>query len=256
MRHQAILLPGAVLPKDLAYGDLLDALGGEVEAVAKDLELYASDEPPAGYDLETEIDGVLREAEAAGFERFHLVGYSGGGGISTALAARHPDRVLSVALLEPAWVGNRDLSESERRVWAEFERIRELPAEEMMPIFIRTQLAPGVASPPPPGPVPPWMAKRPPGIRALTAAFRRYDLDPGALRAFERPVYYALGGLSNPDYYGRMASRLGTLFADFTLDVYEGRHHFDPPHRAEPRRLAERLTTTWDRAAERVALHL
>jgi len=253
MRHQVILLPGAVLPKDLAYGDLLDALGDEVDAVAKDLEVYAADEPPAGYDLELEVDGVLRQAEVAGFERFHLVGYSGGGGISTALVASHPDRVLSVSLLEPAWVGNRDLSESEQRVWVEFERIRDLPAEEMMPIFIRTQLAPGVESPPPtPGPPPHWMAKRPPGIRALTAAFQRYDLDPEALRAFERPVYYALGGLSNPDYYGKMASRLGALLADFTLDVYEGRHHFDPPHRAEARRLAQRLTTTWDRAAERV----
>ena len=41
--------------------------------------------------------GILRAAEAAGFERFHLVGYSGGGAISAAFAARHPERLLSLA---------------------------------------------------------------------------------------------------------------------------------------------------------------
>lgn len=250
MRWQAILLPGIVLPKELAYGALRDALGDGVDARAKDLEVYATDEPPAGYGLKKEIEGVLREADDAGFERFHLIGYSGGGAISIALVSRHPDRVLSLALLEPAWVGNEGMSEEERGLWLEFERIRDLPAEEMMPRFIRTQLAPGVEPPPlPPGPAPPWMAKRPAGIRALMAAFQRYHLDPGSLRAFARPVYYALGARSNPDNYLRMAERLGELFPDYTLDVYADRHHFDPPHRAEPERLAARLRQLWVRAA-------
>jgi hypothetical protein len=42
-----------------------------------------------------------------------------------------------------------------------------------------------------------------------------------------------------------MAERLGDLFADYTLDVFEQRHHFDPPHRAEPERLAARLLEFW-----------
>jgi pimeloyl-ACP methyl ester carboxylesterase len=248
MEHRAILLPGIVLPKDLAYDALLEALGGDVEVRAKDLEVYAADAPPDGYGLQTEIDGVLRQADDAGYERFHLVGYSGGGAISTALVARHPERVLSLSLLEPAWVGNVGMSEAEREAWAEFDRIGDLPAEEMMPRFIRAQLAPGVEPPAPPaGPPPPWMAKRPAGIRALVAAFRRYHLDPAGLRAFPRPVMFALGSLSNPDYFGTMAARLGALFADYALDVYEGRHHFDPPHRAEPQRLAARLLELWNR---------
>ena len=43
------------------------------------------------------------------------------------------------------------------------------------------------------------MAKRPGGIRAFLETFRTYDLDRDALRGFDRPVYFALGGLSNPD---------------------------------------------------------
>jgi len=249
MSHQAILLPGIVLPKELAYGDLIDALGDDVEPLAKDLEVYATDAPPPGYGLETEIGAVEREAEAAGFGRFHLVGYSGGGAISTAFAARYPDRVLSLALLEPSWIGNEELSEEERQAWTEFERISGLPPEEMMPRFIRTQLAPGVdPPPPPPGPAPDWMSKRPAGIHAITSAFHRHDVDPAALRAFEQPVYFALGGRSNPDFFGRIAARAGELFDDYELEVFEDRHHFDPPHRAEPQALAASLRRLWDRA--------
>ena len=54
-RPQVILLPGAVLPADLAYGALLEALGDEVEVVAKELEVYAGDEPPSNYSLDVEI---------------------------------------------------------------------------------------------------------------------------------------------------------------------------------------------------------
>ena len=43
----AILLPGAVLPQDLAYGALIEALGPDVGAHAKDLEVYATDESPS-----------------------------------------------------------------------------------------------------------------------------------------------------------------------------------------------------------------
>lgn len=246
MSHQAILLPGIVLPAELAYPALIEALGPTVEARAKELEVYADDEPPPDYGLETEIAGVLHEADSAGFERFHLVGYSGGGAVSGAFAASHPDRLLSLSLLEPAWIGNEGRSDRELRVQAEFDRASGLSEDELMRRFVELQLAPGVEPPPPPeGPTPAWMDKRPAGIRAIMSAFQTYELDLDALRAFPGPVYYALGGRSNPDYFGAMAERLGDLFADYTLDVFEQRHHFDPPHRAEPERLAARLLEFW-----------
>lgn len=37
---RVLLLPGAVMPAELAYGDFVAALGEDVEVVAKDLELY------------------------------------------------------------------------------------------------------------------------------------------------------------------------------------------------------------------------
>jgi pimeloyl-ACP methyl ester carboxylesterase len=124
---RVILLPGIVLPAEPAYRALIAALGPGVEAVAKDLEIYATPEPPEGYSLEVEVAGILREADAHSWERFHLVGYSGGGAASLAFAATRPERLASLALLEPAWAGNWDLSPAEEACWFEFDRLEDLP---------------------------------------------------------------------------------------------------------------------------------
>jgi pimeloyl-ACP methyl ester carboxylesterase len=243
-----LLLPGSVLPAELAYGALTAALAERADAVAKDLEVYATDEPPLGYSLDTEIDGVLREADQRGWARFHLVGYSGGGAVALAVAARDPERLLSLALLEPAWAGNSDLSTAEQELWKQYDELIGLPHEQFMPAFMRLNLRAGVEPPErPDGPPPDWMRKRPAGINAFMTTFKTYSLDPDALRRFEQPVYFALGGLSNPDQYGEIAERLAGVFPDFTLEVFEERHHFDPPHRIEPERVAQSLLRTWAR---------
>ncbi|HWB57800.1 MAG TPA: hypothetical protein VG479_12755 [Gaiellaceae bacterium] len=68
------------------------------------------------------------------------------------------------------------------------------------------------------------------------------------MRAFDRPAYYALGALGNPDQYREIADRLGRAFEDFELEVFEDRRHFDPAHRVEPERLARFLKAIWERA--------
>ena len=237
-----------MLPAEPAYAALLQVLGERVDAVAKDLEVYSAEQPPPDYSLDTEVEGILREADAHGFDRFHLVGYSGGGASSLAFAAVHGERLRSLALLEPAWAGNTR-TPPEEAVMQSFRALEPYPPDRFMAGFLRLQLAPGVEPPPQPeGPPPPWMAKRPAGVRAFIDAFDNGDLDLEALRAFDRPVYYALGGRSNPDYYGRMAERLAAIFPDFTIETFPERHHFDPPHRIEPERLANSLLVLWQRA--------
>jgi pimeloyl-ACP methyl ester carboxylesterase len=236
-----------VLPVELAYAALLEVLGERVEAVAKDLEVYAEDEPPPNYSLEAEVAGILREADGRGFGRFHLLGYSGGGASALAFAAGHGGRLRSLALLEPAWAGN-ERSSKEEALHRRFRALERLPPEEQMAEFTRLQLASGVEPPArPEGPPPPWMAKRPAGIRAFVRAFDEGQLDLDALRLFTRPVYFALGGRSNPDYFAEMAKRLADVFTDFTVETFPERHHFDPPHRVEAERLAESLLALWRR---------
>jgi pimeloyl-ACP methyl ester carboxylesterase len=243
-----LLLPGVVLPASLAYSALLDALPEGTNAVAKDLELYAADEPPAGYTLDAEGDGILRAAAEAGFERFHLAGYSAGGAAALRFATLQPGRLLSLTLLEAAWAGNQRRTPAEQEVQAEFERAMALPTEERMRQFVRLQLAPGVEpSPPPPGPPPPWMASRPAGVAAVMAAFAACELDLAPVIRAQLPVLYVLGGRSNPAWFAAIADRLAAALPDFTLEVFEDRHHFDPPHRAEPERLARTLAAFWSR---------
>jgi pimeloyl-ACP methyl ester carboxylesterase len=250
---RAILLPGAVLPAQLAYKALVEALGPDVAAVAKELELYNTDQPPAGWTLDTEIDGVLREADQRGWQTFHLVGYSGGGAAALACAAKHPERLQSLTLLEPAWAGNWDWSLAYAEHRKHYEELAALPPEQFMPAFMRLGVRPDVVLPPQePGPPPPWMAQRPAGIRAFLRTFKDYDLDRSRLAAFNHPVFFALGGLSHPDDYGEVASRLSRVFfPDFHLEVFPHRHHFDPPHRIEPGLLAEGLLRHWASAEGR-----
>jgi pimeloyl-ACP methyl ester carboxylesterase len=244
-----ILLPGAVLPAETAYGALLAALGPDVEALAKDLEIYATPEPPEDYSIKVEIAAVLGEADARSWDRFHLAGYSAGGAAALAFAADQPERLASLALLEPAWAGHWDLSPAEEAFWLEFDRIEGLPVEKLMPAFIQLGIKHGVPLPAPPaGDPPPWMTNRPAGIKAFNRAFKQGNIDREALRRFDRPVYFALGALSNPDQYAEIAKRLSAVFRDFELEVFEERHHFDPPHRIEPERLASSLKTLWRRS--------
>ncbi|MBP1234559.1 pimeloyl-ACP methyl ester carboxylesterase [Arthrobacter sp. PvP102] len=245
---RVILLPGSVLPAQPAYGALLEALGQGVEAIAKDLELYAGNVPPPGWSLDTEADGVVRESDARGWEAFHLVGYSGGGAAALATAAWHPERLLSLALLEPAWAGSWDWSPAHTELWKQYGQLGGLPLEDFMGAFMRLQVRPDVVLPsPPPGPPPPWMAKRPAGIRAFLQTFNTYDLDRERLASFTKPVLFVLGGLSSPDDFGDNAKRLGRVFPDYRLEVSPDRHHFDPPHRVEPERVAGLLRELWAR---------
>jgi pimeloyl-ACP methyl ester carboxylesterase len=251
---RVILLPGAVLPADLAYGPLITALGPDVEAVAKDLEIYKGDGPPSDWTLDTEVDGVLRDADARGWQAFHLAGYSGGGAVALAFAAAHPERLQSLTLLEPAWAGHWDWSPAYTEHRKKYDELEGLPPEQLLPAFARLQVRADVVLPPPePGPPPPWMAKRPAGIKAFLRTFKEYHLDRSKLAAFSKPVFYGLGGLSSPEDYGEVAARLARVFfPDFHLEVFPKRHHFDPPHRVEPERLAEGLRRHWAAAEGRV----
>jgi pimeloyl-ACP methyl ester carboxylesterase len=178
-----------------------------------------------------------------------LVGYSAGGASSLAFAASSPERLLSLALLEPAFAGWQEMSDAERSHMERFRPLLDKDGPDMLTDFQTLQLAPGVDNVlPPPGALPPWMAKRPSGLHAILRAFYSSDLDLDALRRFDRPVLFALGGRSHPDYYALMAERLAQVFPAFTVESFPDRHHFDPPHRIEPARVAALLRLLWARA--------
>jgi pimeloyl-ACP methyl ester carboxylesterase len=240
-----IFLPGIIAPPAIRYAPLLAELD-DVDAVLKDLEVYSGETtPPPGYSIETEVAGISRAADSAGFERFHLYGHSGGGAMALAYAVTHPQRVLSLAVDEPAF----DFTDEGNAAYGspEFAQALSLPPAEATGKFLRLQVADDVELSPPAGPPPPWMANRPAGIRAAIDTARRHHVDPDAYRAFDRPVYFSRGSRTHPRWAG-MQERMAGWFPDFTGEVYEGLHHLNTSHQAEPARVARTLRAFWARA--------
>jgi len=236
------------MPAELAYGPLLKEIGDQIQPLPKELEVYATDEPSPDYGLETEVEGIRQAADRAGFDRFHLVGYSAGGASSLAFTARYPARLKSLVLIEPAWIGKLTVEDAED--WTRIGLLMSLPPDQRMRAFQQWQMLPGVEPPVlpiPAGPPPEWMKKRPAGLVAVIRAFNTYKLDQSRFVQFRQPVYYALGSLSTR-YYERAARTLAGLFPDFHSEVYQGRSHLDPPHRTEAGRFGKTLLEMWARA--------
>jgi len=244
--HDVCFLPGVIAPAAGRYGALLMHLT-DVNAIVKDLEVYRGDTPPTGFSIATEVNGVLRAAADAGVERFHLYGHSGGGAVALAFAVAHPDRVLSLAIDEPASDFTDDCHATYG--WDEFDRASALPPAEATRAFLALQVAPGVVLPPPPeGPPPPWMSTRPAGIRAMIRAIRSHHVEPAAYARFAAPVDYTWGSRTHPRWT-LMERRLSALFPRFTSERFEGLHHLNTSHQAEPARVAARLREFWREAS-------
>jgi pimeloyl-ACP methyl ester carboxylesterase len=247
-----MFLPGIIMPAADRYSALIKELGDSVDATAKDLEVYRLPDPPSDYSIETEVAGISRTADERGLDRFHLYGHSAGGAIAIAFAAAHPNRLLSLALDEPAMDFTPEDHADPR--WAALAEIVKMPVPERMAAFVRTQLKPGVEPPsPPPGPQPPWMARRPTGVVAFVNAGRRHVISERQLRAFVSPVYYSYGTLSALQWE-RSCRRLERLFPDFTGELYVGLHHLNTSHVAEPRRVAVALRALWGRAESKASV--
>src|SRR6266566_3782139 len=157
MTTDVIALPGSVMPAATRYAPLESALPSDVQLHLKDLEVYATDDPPAGYSIDLEVRAVAEFADSLGLDRFHLVGYSGGGFVSLAFAGAHPERLLSLALFEPASVPGK-LSPEEARLDSHLrDGLTGLGGAEFMRAFVGLQLRTGVEAPAPTGPPAPWM---------------------------------------------------------------------------------------------------
>jgi pimeloyl-ACP methyl ester carboxylesterase len=241
-----ILLPGIIAPASFRYAALLEHLPKDVNAVPKDLEVYAHASPPAAYSIETEVQGIDVAADKAGLDRFHIYAHSGGGACALAYVAAHPDRVISLAVDEPA----SDFSEEDQNdpYQDEIKAAAKLPEPEGTQTFLRLQVAEGVEIPKPlTERTPDWMASRPAGIRAFAEAMYAYRVPPSAYEGYPGPVLFTYGSLSHPRWIA-MRDRLARRFPDFTSVEFEGIHHLNTSHQAEPARTAALLTDFWGEA--------
>jgi pimeloyl-ACP methyl ester carboxylesterase len=184
------------MPSRFRFGPLVAALGSPPELEVKELDVYASDRVPDDYSLASEIDALDRLAAERGYDRFHLYGYSIGGSIALAYVAAYPDKVVSLAVDEPA----TDFSDADRELLTAqgVNGLAEMPPEQRMHVYVRSLVRPVVEVGPSPAiPATPEMALRPAGLAAVSREVERYHVDEERLRAFDRPVYMSYGGLSS-----------------------------------------------------------
>lgn len=248
MKHQVMCVPGSVAPAAQRYRPLIEATGDDADFFLKDLEVYREATPPPDYSIEQEVAAIDRLADEEGLRRFHLVAYSGGGFVSLAYAGQRPERVISLALFEPARIPG-PLSEPERAFFASLEKkLAGLQGDQFMATFIREQVKPGVqVAPPPPGPPSPEMKKRPAGIAALIRAFDAFPFDRELLSSARFPVYYGYGDLSHEEQ-ALKAGILSLLFADIHVQRFAGIHHFVPPEQIYIPAQVDAMRELWHRA--------
>jgi pimeloyl-ACP methyl ester carboxylesterase len=100
--------------------------------IAPDLRgLGDSTRPPGVYDKKTlGADIAALVTDHLGFERFHIVGHDWGGPVAFAVAARHPDAVRTLTILDVVIPGDGgDFSQGGRRWHHAFFRTLDLPEQ-------------------------------------------------------------------------------------------------------------------------------
>ncbi len=232
MTPNVICLPGSVAPAAQRYAPLQAHLGDRARLYLKDLEVYVGDTPPPDYSVDMELAALETFADSLHLDRFHLIGYSGGGFIALAFAGTRPKRLLSLALFEPAMIPGPMTHD-----------------EQVMADALGAQLAgqPGVQPPPPPPPAP-GMQKRPAGIAALMRSFTAYRFDRDLPRTPRFPVYLGYGDLTH-DIEAVKASALARLFSDIRIQRYAGVHHFVPADHIYTLEHAAALEDLWARGS-------
>jgi pimeloyl-ACP methyl ester carboxylesterase len=241
---RAICLSGGA-PAATTFAPLAEALDGRAHLIPKDLEGYADDFPD-DYGPATEVEGIIRAANAAGWERFHLVGQSFGASVALHFACQHPGRVQSLVLNEPPFVGNdvtwsveySDLLES-------LDDALRAPLADRPAAFVRALTAPGGPMPlPASGATADWRLPRSERQGRMWPVWRNganglEQLVPVA------PMYVVVGGRTHPGFL-TVARWLQRQALQAELEIYSERSHFDPPHVSEAGRFAQALLARWE----------
>ncbi len=71
----------------------------------------SSQVPAASYDFESQLGRIERFSAALRLDKFHMAGNSLGGAFAASYGAKHPEKVLTIALLDTAGVPSPDKSE-------------------------------------------------------------------------------------------------------------------------------------------------
>jgi len=193
--------------------------------------------PGDGYDMGVEVAPV---AEAAGAGPVHLAGFSAGATVALAAALAIGESVRSLALLEPAFIGDDDWDPAEAEWRTAIASLRAADGPEQAAAFRDMQMAPGEAAPPSRRPVA-WDFR---DDLLGTMLSGHTGFESSDLARIGVPVVLVRGGRSAARF-GLVGRRLAEVCPDFRESVFPELHHFAPPFRDDPGQLADVLRSFW-----------
>jgi pimeloyl-ACP methyl ester carboxylesterase len=193
--------------------------------------------PGDGYDMGVEVAAA---AEAAGSGSVHLAGFSAGATVALAAALALGDSVRSVALLEPAFIGDDDWDPAEPEWRGAIASLRAAAGPEQAEAFRVMLMAPGEPAPPSRRPVA-WDFR---DDLLGTMLSGHTGFESSDLARIGAPVLLVRGGRSAARF-GLVGRRLAEVCPDFRECVFPDLNHFAPPFREEPEPLAKLLRGFW-----------
>jgi pimeloyl-ACP methyl ester carboxylesterase len=213
-----------------------ERLRGRVDITLLGLRVWGL-APGDRYDIGVEVAAVR---EAAGGEPVHLAGFSARATVALAAALALGEGVRSVALLEPAFIGDDDWDPAEAEWRAAIGSLRSSGPAEQAESFRAMLMGPGET--PPPSRRPPAWDFRDALLGAMLttqAGFVSADL-----ARIGAPIVLIRGGRSAARF-GLVARRLEAVCPEASEHVFPGLHHFAPPYRDQPERLERVLLGLW-----------
>jgi len=228
-----------VVPPELTFARLARDVT-ERPVRLHDLVGYREELPP-GYGVDTELHALGDAVDG----RAHLLGYSAGASVTLAFAAAYPDRVASLTLVEPPWIGYPDGTAFQ----AGMDTVMlDTPADRRWETFHELLTRPGADVPPPPPNPPPWAPGRVARGEDVWRALRTHAIPIEQLRPIKAPVYLPVAADSHP-WFTDAAYRLAGGFSAATVEMYPG-NHVRPRHVSAAERFVAALRTLWAAAGD------
>ncbi len=234
------ITPSEVDGPQRSYERVTQSLGPSADVLLKALEVWDVD-PQAPYDLQVEVEGVVRLAVHEGLDGFHLFGFSAGATVALAVALRLGEAVESVAVFEPATIGDDDWAAVERTWRTDMARVCNLfPVEARRSAFAQMMLPADAPALTAARNTSPWTTR----TDLLEGMLAHVGFLSSDLAAITAPCLVITGGQSHRRF-AHLAERLLTVMPNAHQAAFPDRSHLSPPMREEPARVAELLSGLW-----------
>jgi pimeloyl-ACP methyl ester carboxylesterase len=215
------------------------ALQGQAQIIPISLQIW--DTPtPASYTLEDDVEAIRRLAERRDWSRFHLVGFSAGATVALICAHVLSECVATLALIEPATIGDDGWSPGEIEWRARMRTISELPPPQRRTAFRKAMMHPGEAPPK----LPPPSSDSHERGQLLERALARTGYASSDWAALTQPLLVITCGRSHPRY-AEVSARLRKVVPDVSSVTFPALSHLASPQRHEPERLSALLVELW-----------